>query len=181
LATVDSSKTAPGLQGPNIDENDVNTNLGRSSCRRSKTIKKRIKGKGKAPVEEEEAESPLPNLEPSTRHSKKHQTLLRAQHPGRSTNQLSTTSRTDVTRSSKRRQEEGLKLDTMREIKRRKTAVAKEFRRLAKRLEANNDEDSMLDAAINELTKNMSRKELVESFKALMVESDEWTTDNEET
>jgi hypothetical protein len=120
-------------------------------------------------------------MEPSTSHSKNHLNQLRAQHPRRSTNQLSTTSRTDVTRSSKRRQEEGLKLDTMREIKRRKTAVAKEFRRLAKRLEANNDEDSMLDAAINELTKNMSRKELVESFKALMVESDEWTTDNEET
>jgi hypothetical protein len=165
-----------------MDEDDVNTNLGRSSCRRSKTTKERIKGKGKASVEEEEeAESPLPNMEPSTSHSKNHHNLLRAKHPRRSTNQLSTKSRTDVTRSSKRRQEEGLKLDKMREIKRRKTAVAKEFRRLAKRLEANNDEDSMLDAAINELTKNTSRKELVESFKALMVESDEWTTDNEET
>jgi hypothetical protein len=113
----------------------------------------------------------------AARRSKTQHNALRVRHPGRSTNELLITSGTDTTRSFKRCQEEGLKLDTMRKIKRRKTAVAKEFRRLAERLEVNNAEDSMVDAAINELTKDMSRNELIESFKALMEESDEWTTE----
>jgi hypothetical protein len=186
LITAGGSDHAPGLRVANTDEHDVPTGDNPNEKRAAGTTSALVcdisrqegnNGIDKAGVDEEDAGSRRPGLNPGTHLDKEQLDVRSALLHAKADAHPTVTTGAEAAQNSERSRDGDAKfeyLEAFFELKRRQRKHRRESRRLVKELGAKLAEMESLDAAMDEVIASMSPEELLDCHEDLTCEDPQW-------